>query len=91
MTLTLTQKAVDRLRALLLEHPEDPVVRIAVRDVNAQRLSLSITLEEAAREEDVPQPAPPPRRRRPVERAPDERNDGGLPRGTLQLRSSSVE
>lgn len=53
MTLTLTQKAVDRLRALLLEHPEDPVVRIAVRDVNAQRLSLSITLEEAAREEDV--------------------------------------
>ena len=51
--LTLTQKAVDRLRALLAEHPEDPVVRIAVRDVNAQRLSLSITLEEAAREEDV--------------------------------------
>ena len=51
--LTLTQKAVDRLRALLLEHPEDPVVRIAVRDVNEQRLSLSITLEAAVREEDV--------------------------------------
>ncbi|MCC6965413.1 MAG: hypothetical protein IT391_03905 [Nitrospira sp.] len=51
--LTLTPKAVDRLRALLLEHPEDPVVRIAVRDVNAQRLSFSITLEEAAREADV--------------------------------------
>lgn len=51
--LTLTQKAADQLRALLLEHPEDPVVRITVRDVNAQRLSLSITLEAAAREEDV--------------------------------------
>lgn len=51
--LTLTQMAVDRLRALLVEHPEDPVVRIAVRDVNAQRLSLSITLEAEAREDDV--------------------------------------
>lgn len=51
--LNLTQKAVDRLRALLLEHPEDPVVRITVRDMDAQRLSLSITLESSAREEDV--------------------------------------
>jgi len=51
--LTLTQKAVDRLRALILEHPEDPVVRIAVRDVNAQRLSLSITLEAATRDDDA--------------------------------------
>lgn len=51
--LNLTQKAVDRLRALLLEHPEDPVVRITVRDMDAQRLSLAITLEAAAREEDM--------------------------------------
>ncbi len=51
--LTLTQKAVDRLRALILEHPEDPVVRVAVRNVNAQRLSLSITLEAEARDDDA--------------------------------------
>ncbi len=51
--LTLTQKAIDRLRALILEHPEDPVVRVAVRDVNAQRLSLSITLEAEVRDDDA--------------------------------------
>ncbi|MBS0169035.1 MAG: hypothetical protein JSR62_01665 [Nitrospira sp.] len=51
--LTLTQKAVDRLRTLLLEHPEDPVVRVAVRDLTAQRLSLSITLEATTRDDDA--------------------------------------
>ena len=38
--LTLTQTALERLRTLIQEHPEDPIVRIALRDVNAQRLSL---------------------------------------------------
>jgi Fe-S cluster assembly iron-binding protein IscA len=51
--LNLTWTAIERLRKLIEEHPEDPVVRITLRDVDAQRLSLSITLEEAAREEDV--------------------------------------
>ncbi|CAE6724879.1 MAG: hypothetical protein H8K06_17360 [Nitrospira sp.] len=51
--LTLTQTALERLRTLIQEHPEDPIVRIALRDVNAQRLSLSITLESTTREDDA--------------------------------------
>ncbi len=51
--LKLTRTAVERLRTLIQEHPEDPVVRIAVRDVNAQRLSLAITLEATTREDDA--------------------------------------
>jgi len=51
--LTLTRNALERLRALIQEHPEDPVVRITVRDVNAQRLSLSITLEAMSHEGDA--------------------------------------
>ncbi|MGC3972838.1 MAG: hypothetical protein QM771_00440 [Nitrospira sp.] len=50
--LNLTWTAIERLRQLIEEHPEDPVVRITLRDVDAQRLSLSITLEPAALEED---------------------------------------
>lgn len=51
--LTLTRTALERLRRLIQEHPEDPIVRIAVRDVNTQRLSLSITLEPTTREDDA--------------------------------------
>ncbi|MCS6289287.1 MAG: hypothetical protein H8K10_09955 [Nitrospira sp.] len=50
--LNLTWTAIERLRKLIEEHPDDPVVRITLRDVDAQRLSLSITLEPAAQEED---------------------------------------
>jgi Fe-S cluster assembly iron-binding protein IscA len=50
--LNLTWTAIERLRKLTEEHPEDPVVRITLRDVDAEHLSLSITLEPAALEED---------------------------------------
>ncbi|MCC2643747.1 MAG: putative Iron-sulfur cluster assembly protein [Nitrospira sp.] len=50
--LNLTWAAIERLRELIEEHPEDPVVRITLRDLDEQRLSLSITLESAAQEED---------------------------------------
>ncbi len=50
--MNLTWTAIERLRKLIEEHPEDPVVRITLRDVDAQRLSLSITLEPSAQEED---------------------------------------
>lgn len=50
--MNLTWSAIERLRTLTNEHPEDPVVRITLRDVDEQRLSLSITLEPAAQEED---------------------------------------
>lgn len=51
--LNLTRTALERLRALIRDHPDDPVVRIAVRDVTAQRLSLSITLEATTRDDDA--------------------------------------
>jgi Fe-S cluster assembly iron-binding protein IscA len=50
--LNLTWTAIERLRKLVEEHPEDPVVRIALRDLDDQRLSLAITLEPATQEED---------------------------------------
>ena len=50
--LNLTWTAIERLRKLIEAHPEDPVVRITLRDLDAQRLSLSITLEPTAQEED---------------------------------------
>ena len=78
--LNLTRTALERLRALIREHPDDPVVRIAVRDV---------TRATAFR-------FPLPWRRRPVtmtrwkrltshggigpgQRASHQRNDRGLP------------
>ena len=50
--LNLTWTAIERLRKLIEEHPEDPVVRITLRDLDDQHLSLAITLEPAAQEED---------------------------------------
>ena len=50
--LNLTWTAIARLRKLIEEHPEDPVVRITLRDLDEQRLSLAITLEPASQEED---------------------------------------
>lgn len=42
----LTRPAVERLKALIVEHPEDPIVRVQVKDVDDRRLAFSITLEE---------------------------------------------
>ena len=50
--LNLTWTAIERLQKLIEEHPEDPLVRITLRDLDDQRLSLAITLEPAAQEED---------------------------------------
>jgi Fe-S cluster assembly iron-binding protein IscA len=33
-------------KALILEHPEDPIGRVQVKDVDEQRLSFSITVED---------------------------------------------
>jgi Fe-S cluster assembly iron-binding protein IscA len=49
---TITQAARTRLQQLLAEHPEEHVVRLAVKDVDEERLALSITLEDAAKPED---------------------------------------
>ena len=50
--LNLTWTAIERLRKLIEEHPDDPVVRITLRDLDDERLSLAITLEPATQEED---------------------------------------
>ncbi len=48
----LTQSAIERLKALIREHPEDPIVRVQVKDLDEQRLSFSITLEERIQSDD---------------------------------------
>jgi len=51
----LTQSAVERLKALIREHPEDPIVRVQVKDVDEQRLAFSITLESRVQPDDQAQ------------------------------------
>ena len=48
----LTRSAVEHLKALIREHPEDPIVRVQVKDLDEQRLSFSITLEDRVQPED---------------------------------------
>jgi len=51
----LTRSAVDQLKALILEHPEDPVVRVHVSDLDEHRLTFSITLEDKVQPDDAAQ------------------------------------
>lgn len=48
----LTRSAVERLKALIREHPEDSIVRVEVRDLDEQRLSFNITLESRVQPDD---------------------------------------
>lgn len=43
--IAMTVAAIAQLKAIQIHHPEDPVVRISVRDLDQSRLSFSITLE----------------------------------------------
>ncbi len=49
---TVTWSAVQKLKALVLEHPDDPVVRLTLRDLDETRLAFSITLENAPQPDD---------------------------------------
>ena len=51
--IAVTAAAVAKLKAIQVHHPEDPIVRIAVRDVDDSRLSFSITLEENTQPDDA--------------------------------------
>ena len=51
----LTRSAVERLKALIREHPEDPIVRVQVKDVDDHRLAFSITLEHQIQSDDKAQ------------------------------------
>lgn len=50
--ITLTLAAIAQLKAIQAHHPEDPVVRISVRDLDESRLSFSITLEAHTQPDD---------------------------------------
>ncbi len=50
--MTLTPTALSKLKALILEHPEDPIVRLVVRDVDETHIGLSITLVSDPESED---------------------------------------
>jgi len=48
----LTEQAVIKLKVLILEHPEDPIVRLMVRDLDEARLSYNVTLEDKVQPDD---------------------------------------
>ena len=50
--IAITVSAIAKLKAIQVNHPEDPVVRISVRDLDASRLSFSITLEPNTQPDD---------------------------------------
>lgn len=50
--LNVTLSAIEKLKALIEEHPEDPIVRITLTDIDEARLSFSIVLDNAAQPED---------------------------------------
>jgi len=50
--LLVTRTALDKLQALIKEHPEDPIVRVGVRDLDETRLSFTITLDSSAQPDD---------------------------------------
>ena len=45
----VTLSAIKKLKALLMDHPEEQVVRITVKDLDDHRLAFGLTLEGAAR------------------------------------------
>ncbi|NOT22695.1 MAG: hypothetical protein HOP22_08210 [Nitrospiraceae bacterium] len=50
--IAVTIAAIAQLKTIQIHHPEDPVVRISVRDVDDSRLSFSITLEATTKPDD---------------------------------------
>ncbi len=48
----VTQTAVEKLKALIVEHPEDPIVRIKVQDQDESKITFSITLEDKVQSDD---------------------------------------
>ncbi|HIC05114.1 MAG TPA: hypothetical protein EYN18_00670 [Nitrospirales bacterium] len=48
----MTQAAIDQLKAVMLEHQEDPIVRMTIRDLNEAQLQYSIILEDKAQPDD---------------------------------------
>ena len=51
----VTQSAIVHLKALVLKHPEDPIVRVQVKDLDDHRLTFNITLEDKVQPDDEAQ------------------------------------
>ena len=51
--IAVTIAAIAKLKAIQIHHPEDPIVRMSVRDVDDSRLSFSITLESNTEPDDL--------------------------------------
>jgi len=50
--LLMTPSAIQRLKVLVAEHPEDPVVRVTLRDSDDHRLVFNIALESTPQPDD---------------------------------------
>ena len=50
--IAVTIAAIAKLKAIQIHHPEDPIVRISVRDLDDSRLSFNITLEANTQPDD---------------------------------------
>ncbi|MBI3806017.1 MAG: hypothetical protein HY281_00630 [Nitrospirae bacterium] len=50
--IAITVAAIAKLKAIQVHHPEDPVVRFSIRDLDDSRLSFSITLEATHQSDD---------------------------------------
>ena len=50
--LHVTIAAIERFKALIKEHPEDPIVRVTLRDLDETKLSFSIALDSSIQPED---------------------------------------
>ena len=48
----ITRPAIQKLQALIVEHPEDPIVRIQVHDQDEEKITFRITLEDKTQPED---------------------------------------
>ena len=48
----ITNVAIAKLQALIVEHPEDPIVRIKVQDQDERKITFSITLEDKVQVDD---------------------------------------
>ena len=48
----VTHAAIEKLQALILEHPEDPIVRVQVHDRDENTLTFRITLEDKVQPDD---------------------------------------
>lgn len=55
MPIIVTQAAIAQLKALVAEHPEDPIVRITLRIDGPEQRYFQITLEPAAHADDAVQ------------------------------------